>query len=348
MASVVVTGCSASVLANVTLLIHCRQNSTICEMRHPMLDLYSKYFREVIFLSKDVSESKRRVVPCSGAGDPHWCIASQMNSTKARGIMYMQFDVVISPCGLASMLKTDMLASFSDSTKTYAPFCYYETCRLFPSLNCDWFHWQGKTTQDQVVNVVNDLESVLFSGSREWTTRRARVFKKLREGMMQGSSDLIYVPREAFQVFTACARVFKTHGVFHEIVHPTMLELVPFLTRISFQDLACHGSRVREVYEAELLSKDFLCGHRVNYSSGSSLKAVRILLNQTLEVLPTEHQASSEVRALDVPLSLDFSTESMTSQLVAAGAVFFLISVKLFQMLKKRSAKFHKNLVEIL
>ena len=91
--------CNTSALADVILLVHCRQRLAVCRARQPLLKKYSEHFREVVFLLKYVDHSWTGASrPCVHSGDPHWCIASEMErAKKARGIMYMQFDVATWP-----------------------------------------------------------------------------------------------------------------------------------------------------------------------------------------------------------------------------------------------------------
>ena len=197
----------------------------------------------------------------------------------------MQFDVAMSPCRLASILDVGQLDSFSAvSSQMYRSFEELDECKRRKQ-RC-WGAWKSGTKQ-QILKMMHDLETVslphsskLLDGQRE---HLAHLFEKLRHGILGGSSDLFYIPREAFEVFSAYAAVFKKHAVDMEIAQPTLLTFLPVLLAIGLQSFDCHGSCCEWVREKAILSRDFVCGHRINYHNTEVLRAVTSLINPTGE-----------------------------------------------------------------
>ncbi|CAE7488366.1 unnamed protein product [Symbiodinium natans] len=273
--------CNTSVLSDITLLIHCRQKPHICQLRRRLMESYSTFFRKVVVLLRHFKGAWPGTRPCEeGPGDPHFCVASEMSTSTARGIMYMQFDVALSPCGMGRILDASMLGSFS--SWKYKTFEDCERCRKNPRLRCHWGAWQGPSTKTQLLSTVHDLEMVQVPGSwQALEEERAKAFEKLRQGLLGGSSDLLYVPREAFSVFVDYARIFKKWEVDMEIVQPTMLTLLPLVTGVGFQNFHCAGSCCQWVRKKQILSRDFVCGHRVDLANPESLGAILSLTTRT-------------------------------------------------------------------
>ena len=164
----------------------------------------------------------------------------------------------------------------------------------------------------------------------------------------------MYIPREAFKIFAAYARIFKKHEVDMEIVQPTMFMLLPAVTGISFQNFQCHGSCCETLRPEEILASDFVCGHRINYQDTRSLNAVQSLLSQrsldsqkgeidtTLlwSSNQTNQTATEETdrEKLTTPFRKQVSVLSESLDLAPLGAValFFLVLLRCFSRCFKK------------
>ena len=197
-------------LRDVTLIVHCRQPVELCEQRRPLLLEYSRYFKELIFfLNYKNSWPETRL--CQDPGDPYGCVAKEMSKSNASGMLYMQFDVGISPCALAEKLDLSRVANFE--APWYTSFDDLDNCDLMPGYrrpDCrlpGWSHWFRKhnKTRNQLLKAANGLAAL----QKQLSVAELPAIEKLRLGVWRAMSDLYYIPKSDFMRFAAYASSLK-------------------------------------------------------------------------------------------------------------------------------------------
>ena len=288
--------CDVSSLAEVTLIVHCRQKIEICKLRKPLLLSYRPFFKELVFFLKydfDISWANAR--RCYGAGDPFWCISEEMHRTKSLGILYMQFDVAISPCSLARKLHIRQVGHFEDLAERYFTFDLLDRCRSSKdrTQRCWWYHWQTHENRSRLMKCWPALEKVSALRSRwvsdsgdgqnglanAWNRTLERdVLRKLSRGIWWSIGDFFYIPSRAFSVFASYAPVFREERIHHELASPTLLAMSALLTGVGLSNFGCVGSCCSKIVKAELLAEDFACGHRMDYRDLEEVEALKSLM----------------------------------------------------------------------
>ena len=177
--------CNLTSLLDVMLIVHCRQTGEVCEQRRPLLLEYSMYFKEVVFfLNHNSSWPLARL--CLGPGDPYRCIAEEMSRTSASGILYMQFDVGISPCALAQVLDVEKVANFEKLS--YSSFHDVENCNKgFGRLGG---HWAMPRSKVEGLSARDLVATHVF-----FLLRWCWPIKLPAKGTWQGNTELFYLPR---------------------------------------------------------------------------------------------------------------------------------------------------------
>jgi len=177
-------GCDISSLANVSLVIHCRNTFEICESRRSLLERYAPFFKDMTFL-----------VGYCDAGDPYLCVARKMSQIpkEASGILYTQFDLGFSPCKLAQQLDVQNLGVLS----TYVvDKCRYRTFEHY-DFHENWAFYEGLKTKVQCRNVADAIDRIPvdFAHPRANLTEKQTVSELLRHGFWHSWSDIFFVPR---------------------------------------------------------------------------------------------------------------------------------------------------------
>ena len=139
---------------------------------------------------------------CTGAGDPYWCISEEIPlSLDSKGILYMQFDVAMSPCEMAKRLQVKQIGTFEDLSDKYISFEKLDECNRNKKLRCLWYHWDIKNnnTRNRIMKTLDAMEKIKSSLS----IADHSVFQKLRSGTWRAVSDFLYIPRKAFESYAA-------------------------------------------------------------------------------------------------------------------------------------------------
>ena len=236
--------CDTSLLRDITLIIHCRQTIDVCQQRRPLLQSYSAFFKEVIFLLKDsFNSSWTSARRCYGAGDPYWCISEEMRRTSASGILYMQFDVALAPCELAKSLNPEKVGHFQELSDRYFSFETLDSCRdrKRAHTRCWWYHWNIHENRSRILNCRPGLNGVQIGGLEGREIAMKELLGKLDSGIWWSIGDFFYLPRLAFPVFAGYAPVFREQGIHHELASPTLLTISAAATGAAVQDLGCLG-----------------------------------------------------------------------------------------------------------
>jgi len=261
-------GCDISSLANVSLVIHCRNTFEICESRRSLLERYAPFFKDMTFL-----------VGYCDAGDPYLCVARKMSQIpkEASGILYTQFDLGFSPCKLAQQLDVQNLGVLS----TYVvDKCRYRTFEHY-DFHENWAFYEGLKTKVQCRNVADAIDRIPvdFAHPRANLTEKQTVSELLRHGFWHSWSDIFFVPRSAFGAFQILVTIWAKYNVFHEMALPPIFNLTSMLTGLDMKPLNCSGGTSVELSKEIIESKDFLCGHRINYTLEEHRQALHDLLN---------------------------------------------------------------------
>ena len=160
----------------------------------------------VLFLSEDnqwLPGSQR----CHGAGDPYWCIAAEIpRSSDSLGILYMQFDVAMSPCEMSKRLEIGQVGTFEDLSDKYVTFKELDECNLNEALHCLWHHWDVKNTRQKLLKSLQALErapALSFSNELKSTSNisTSSILEKLRSGIWRAVSDFLYIPKQVFEIY---------------------------------------------------------------------------------------------------------------------------------------------------
>lgn len=85
--------------------------------------------------------------------------------------------------------------------------------------------------------------------------------------------------RSAFGAFQILVTIWAKYNVFHEMALPPIFNLTSMLTGLDMKPLNCSGGTSVELSKEIIESKDFLCGHRINYTLEEHRQALHDLLN---------------------------------------------------------------------
>ena len=145
------------------------------------------------------------------SGEAYACVAEEMKHIRMNddtrservdpvpGILYMNFDVGISPCEMARHLNVTKIGTFQELAKKYMTFEELDQCSLNRS-RCMWDAWQVNHSKAQILNASGRLETLLDSafGSKTSLTQTtvALLQRSLREGTWMGFSGLYYLPKQ--------------------------------------------------------------------------------------------------------------------------------------------------------
>ncbi|CAK9025296.1 Hypothetical protein SCF082_LOCUS17018 [Durusdinium trenchii] len=271
--------CNTSSLAKLTLIIHCRQEPTICRARLPLLLEFSVYFKKtVILLNKDPGWLPG-ALHCEMAGDPYFCVAEEIpRSHDSDGILYMQFDVAMSPCEMAQRLDVTAMGTFEDLEDKYITYARLDECNTVLADVCGW-PWWNMANDNSKKNLLNTAKALAEIRSKR-EIDNASILQKLETGVWRGVSDFFYVPKQAFGPFATFAKPFKDNNVFNELGSPSVLMTSAEVSGVSLQNFGCHGNCCAAVGKQEILSEGFLCGHKVDYQRPCNRLAVQLLAAQ--------------------------------------------------------------------
>ena len=141
------------------------------------------------------------------SGEAYACVAEeilQSESVLVPGILYMNFDVGISPCEMARHLNVTKIGTFQELPKKYMTFQELDQCTLNRS-GCMWDAWQVSHSKAQILNVTGRLDTLLdrapglgSAGPVEKTKAllQRMAFQRLKEGTWIGFSGLYYLPKQ--------------------------------------------------------------------------------------------------------------------------------------------------------
>lgn len=266
-------------MQDIALLIHVRRVSAeIYEARRPVLMGYLPFFKEIRWLLSSAVVGKAWSLrqdehPCVH-WDPHGCVASAMVDLLANlaygvaGVLYMHFDVAISPWALAAKLDKTMVGSFNTSLQTtWDTGCSPSRFLQYPPFN-----------PRSARSAAAALE-FYFPG---------RVPEIAQGRWCCGMNDMFYVPIAAFANYVKLAGIFSNDSVLKhvgmEISGPTMLRLSADFSGVGIQELDCIGGNTIELSVGDLKSPAFRCGHKVDYRQPGIIEAVVSLQchNQTV------------------------------------------------------------------
>eukprot|EP00913_Durusdinium_trenchii_P025102 g23562.t1 len=240
---------------------------------------YSAYFKKtVIFLTKDPGWLPG-AVPCHRVGDPYWCIAEEIPRSKdSSGILYMQFDVGMSPCEMARRLDVGAVGTFETLSDKYSTFAQLDECNTNLKLRCLWHHWDMKrnSTRTRLLKTAKALDEI----SSTLPFANTSILQRLETGIWSAVSDFLYLPKQAFPVYAAFAKAFKENKIFHEMASPTLLMTSARISNVPMQNFRCRGSCCRHVQQEEILSKGFICGHKVRLQDDCHRNALQLLATQ--------------------------------------------------------------------
>ena len=261
--------------ANITLIVHCRERLEVCQQRRPLLQSYSAFFKEVIFLLKDsFNSSWTSARRCYGAGDPYWCISEEMRRTSASGILYMQFDVALAPCELANNLNTEKVGHFQELFDRYISFDSLDRCAsqkafFHPSQRRLCFKgWNGelrRSLQDSAVVLGKLIGS-----------ERTLLLERLRAGIWISPPLFLYVPYRAFAAWRSASLIYKDLAIRPDMATGTLLELSLELAQLEFQSFDCASAAVPSRF--------------------------RCVVNSRSEALPAVEEAIRAARAVEADL----------------------------------------------
>eukprot|EP00435_Cladocopium_sp_Y103_P067934 s122_g30.t1 len=283
--------CDTTKLQDLTLIIHCRQTPKICELRRPLLMEYVPYFKEsVVFLNnfEGYRSWPLRTRHCT-TGDPYWCIAQEVPLSKgSAGILYMQFDVAVSPCELAKSLDTEKIFLFTGSWyDIWADFDIMDDCNL-QKKSCIWYHWiqENNKTRKQIGKIREELEKLQHSPSlrQHLSVEKQRIFNKnlerLRTGIWREISDFLYLPKRITSMFAIFAKVFEENRLFNEMATLSAVMLAGSVANVTVQNLSCVGACCKHVSRHQIMQKGFICGHRYDYTDPRDLATLQFLVSQ--------------------------------------------------------------------
>eukprot|EP00746_Dinoflagellata_sp_MGD_P005531 gnl/MRDRNA2_/MRDRNA2_110708_c0_seq1.p1 gnl/MRDRNA2_/MRDRNA2_110708_c0~~gnl/MRDRNA2_/MRDRNA2_110708_c0_seq1.p1 ORF type:complete len:362 (+),score=34.04 gnl/MRDRNA2_/MRDRNA2_110708_c0_seq1:119-1204(+) len=263
-----------SIFQDVLLVIHCRQEPDICNERKPLLDLYGKFFKAV----KHMNSQEGSCPEGQSSGDPHLCLSRIMEDDGGQydGVLYMHFDAVLSPCGLGQHFDPTRLGLFGTTPTQLevARIEWLDSCKSDLSKNCSWQWWDTTGIQKKgwldSVSTIKQLVDMHRIPSQELEWMDVQLWK--------GVDDLFYIPKTAYTHYSELAKVFARNGVFHEIAGPSMRQIMHTHLSIPVQDLGCIGGCIVLLQPPQLENVSFQCGHKVDYTQESALRAVQTLL----------------------------------------------------------------------
>ncbi|CAK9036659.1 Hypothetical protein SCF082_LOCUS21813 [Durusdinium trenchii] len=278
--------CRTSSLAEVTLVIHCRQEPQICRLRLPLLLEYSAYFKKTVVLLEKDPRWLPGALHCDRQGDPYWCIAEEIPRSKdSSGILYMQFDVGMSPCEMAQHLDAGAVGTFETLSDKYLTFAKLDECNTKMKLRCLWHHWdmRGNSTRNRLLKTAKALNDI----AAQLRLVNTSILQKLETGIWRAVSDFLYLPKQAFPVYAAFAKAFKENNIFHELASPTLLMTSASISHVPLQNFRCRGSCCARVAKDQIVSKGFLCGHKVELQDDCDRTALQLLATQEPRALST-------------------------------------------------------------
>jgi len=262
-----------TVTQNVLLLVHCRQSQSVCELRRPIFQGYTPFFKGVRWLvgveaGDLVSKWNGDAHLCTGRDDPLGCIARIMNiEREVTGILYMHFDAVVSPCNLLQSMDVGTVSTFH-TQKSFQYRTFYDLDQCNANKTCFWWYWDqlgSHKIRDGFVNSIGEIRDRLTGQD----------LARFQTGVRKGADDLLYMPRAAFQTFIPLAQIFSKYGVFHEIAGPTTIDLTSAaLGAAAPTNLGCDGSCCAVVPPNVVRSSTFRCGHKVDYRQPDVAAAV--------------------------------------------------------------------------
>ncbi|CAJ1436914.1 unnamed protein product, partial [Effrenium voratum] len=280
--------CDTSSVKDITLLIHCRTTKRsgpkVCELRRPLLQNYGAFFAEVRWLlSEDANLSAWPMGHhCAPRGDPYWCVAQVARNLTTRGLLYMHFDAVISPCRFAVAFDASKVGIFKGEVqclwKSFDDLIRMKWGYLTPRMQNLWLAAVAELRNSSGSRLYGELEHGLWHCSASDCARIPAQRQPLLHPLRWGMDDFFYLPREAFHLYGLQAEVFWNHRVFHEMAGPTLLELTRRLAHLQLQDYNCTGFCCWNVTAEQLRREDFRCGHKVRYEWPRALEAVQTLL----------------------------------------------------------------------
>jgi len=263
---------------NVVLVLHCRlpmfltKTGNICAERRPLYAGYTRYFGEMIWLTRDECKA--------GPDEPYRCLSKIMEEKGDRdGLFYMHFDALIRPAQFALTFDKNSMACFGKE----------DTCPLLPDgllSNCSWGPWN----QVRAEQFRTALSTIQKSGVKE-------LAKFNMDTVHIGMDDLFYIPSRNFELYRTMASAFSKNAVHHEAAGPTMRKILQEVTRIPDTNMSCTGSCCKHLGAELALNEDFRCGHAFELKDKATQRAFRKALAMDRQRLSVKDELSAEDEA---------------------------------------------------
>jgi hypothetical protein len=244
--------------------------------RIPLMVHYEPFFYSLTISMPDYGlKGSRLFDPCNYEKTQHQCMAEffPLLPPEVTGLMVFHFDVWVHPQRFMEQNFStiwyldhglhDSGLILDNTGDLITDRCFDESC--YPATAKSWY-WFRKARWFWAKDQIEDKKA--FAALKD---AKKELNLDIDDQICFGWSDLWYLPRAYFDIFSKLSLIFHRHQVFFEVAIPTIFHVIQQVHNLEPQVIKCWGSCCRTDATADDIQQH-RCGHKINWQDPQSEK----------------------------------------------------------------------------